>query len=49
VLQAQLGQFFGEQPIDTQTALLILVDLFDLLGQFRVFFSRSEWFRFSQA
>jgi hypothetical protein len=37
VLPAQLGQF-GAQPIDTPTALVIFVDLFDHLSQFRVFF-----------
>jgi len=31
VLPAQLGQF-GDQPIDTQTALVILMDLFDHLS-----------------
>src|SRR5271166_5504901 len=36
VAPAQLGQF-GDQSIDTQTALVVLVDLFDHLGQFRVF------------
>ncbi len=48
VLPAQLGQF-GDQPIDTQTALVILVDLLITSVDSVFSFSRSDWFRFSQA
>ncbi|UQX10566.1 hypothetical protein [Candidatus Mycobacterium methanotrophicum] len=48
MLPAQLGQF-GDQPIDTQTALVILVDLLITSVDSVFSFSRSDWFRFSQA